>query len=453
MEATLQPTNLLLPLLAFDSFVLDRKRGVLAVEAREVVLRPKTTAVLAHLLTHAEQVVSRNELMAAVWGDLAVTDDSLTQCISEIRRALGSTGAGLLQTHSRRGYRMATRLRQVAPASVVVAPPAPPAASFTEATINAPAATTPLHSRLGLSALVAAGAGLALALALAIAWLGAVRQPAAPPPALAVPAAGSSWERAEQLVSEGRMAETSIGSVETRMRTSLPLFLRALTIEPRLAEAAAEAAFAYVNLRSIGASTDRDGDLREAERLAAMALAAAPESSRSQSAHAAVLRQHGRFAEALIFYERAGKDPIRVIDRANVGVTRVLMGDAEQARPPLVAALLEEPNHQFAGNWQGYLGLARLMAGQPGEAAENFRDARGSVFTADERMLYRLVALHAAGQLAEAEALNAELRRNNRGISTRLRALTLSEEPAYRARFEAAVLTPLRQLGWTEFNR
>ncbi|WPB84232.1 winged helix-turn-helix domain-containing protein [Sediminicoccus rosea] len=98
-------------MLAFDGFVLDLNRGVLTAEAREVVLRPKTTAVLAPLLAHAGQVVPREALVTAVWGDLAVTDDSLTQCVSEIRRALGADAARMLETHARRGYRMATRPR------------------------------------------------------------------------------------------------------------------------------------------------------------------------------------------------------------------------------------------------------------------------------------------------------------------------------------------------------
>jgi hypothetical protein len=68
----------------------------------------------------------------AVWGDLAVTDDSLTQCASEIRRALGADGARVLQTHGRRGYRMATRPRLLAPPAPSPAPdpvalPTPPA--------------------------------------------------------------------------------------------------------------------------------------------------------------------------------------------------------------------------------------------------------------------------------------------------------------------------------------
>ena len=45
--------------------------------------------VLAFLATRAGRLVPKQELMDAVWGDVAVTDDSLVQCLMEIRRALG----------------------------------------------------------------------------------------------------------------------------------------------------------------------------------------------------------------------------------------------------------------------------------------------------------------------------------------------------------------------------
>jgi len=49
-------------------------------------------------------LVSKDDLIAAVWTDVAVTDESLSQCISDIRRALGTEAAHLLRTVPRRGY-------------------------------------------------------------------------------------------------------------------------------------------------------------------------------------------------------------------------------------------------------------------------------------------------------------------------------------------------------------
>lgn len=93
----------------------DPVRGeLLDRSGRPVHLRPRAMQALEVLLAHAGRLVSRDELMAAVWPGIIVTDDSLVQCIGDIRRALGDTGHQLLQTVPRRGYRLE-----------VGAPPAP----------------------------------------------------------------------------------------------------------------------------------------------------------------------------------------------------------------------------------------------------------------------------------------------------------------------------------------
>ncbi len=55
---------------------------------RTIAVRHQTFAVFRHLLENADRVITKDELMTAVWNGLAVTDDSLVQCIHEIRAAL-----------------------------------------------------------------------------------------------------------------------------------------------------------------------------------------------------------------------------------------------------------------------------------------------------------------------------------------------------------------------------
>src|SRR5712692_3263051 len=74
---------------------------------QSVDLRPQAFAVLRHLAEHAGQVVTKDELMQAVWPGIAVTDDSLVQCIHDIRRALQDNERALLKTVPKRGYRLA----------------------------------------------------------------------------------------------------------------------------------------------------------------------------------------------------------------------------------------------------------------------------------------------------------------------------------------------------------
>jgi adenylate cyclase len=79
-------------------------------------LRAQAFAVLRHLIANPGRLVSKDELMQAVWPGLAVTDDSLVQCIGEIRRALGEEGKAAIETVPRRGYRFVPPVAGPAPA-------------------------------------------------------------------------------------------------------------------------------------------------------------------------------------------------------------------------------------------------------------------------------------------------------------------------------------------------
>jgi TolB-like protein len=84
------------------------------------VLRPQTFATLRHLIGKPNRLVSKGELSEAVWHGAAVTDDSLVQCIHEIRRALNDDQHVVLQTAARRGYRLTS------PEPIDVTPPSGP---------------------------------------------------------------------------------------------------------------------------------------------------------------------------------------------------------------------------------------------------------------------------------------------------------------------------------------
>ncbi len=91
--------------LRFDRYVLDLNRGCLLLDGGEIILRPKTFAVLRFLLENPGRLVSKDELFAAVWPNIAVTDDVLVQSVGELRRALADEGQRLIKTVPRRGYR------------------------------------------------------------------------------------------------------------------------------------------------------------------------------------------------------------------------------------------------------------------------------------------------------------------------------------------------------------
>jgi DNA-binding winged helix-turn-helix (wHTH) protein len=88
----------------FDRFTLNLARGTLRVGDDEIALRPKTFDVLRHLAENAGRLVLKQDFHETVWPDVAVTDDSLVQCIRELRQILGDEDHSLIKTVSRRGY-------------------------------------------------------------------------------------------------------------------------------------------------------------------------------------------------------------------------------------------------------------------------------------------------------------------------------------------------------------
>jgi DNA-binding winged helix-turn-helix (wHTH) protein len=78
-----------LAVFSFEGFTLDLARGLLlAVDGTEIALRPKALALLRHLVEHPGRLIDRDELLRAVWPNVFVSDDSIAQCVKEVRRAL-----------------------------------------------------------------------------------------------------------------------------------------------------------------------------------------------------------------------------------------------------------------------------------------------------------------------------------------------------------------------------
>ena len=109
--------------LVFGAFTLDVVRGELLREGQVIPLRPKGFDLLVFLASRPREVLAKDQLMAAVWPGVVVTDDSLTQCVHELRTALGESGATLLRTVPRRGYRFDADVRPDRPAAAPTLPP------------------------------------------------------------------------------------------------------------------------------------------------------------------------------------------------------------------------------------------------------------------------------------------------------------------------------------------
>jgi DNA-binding winged helix-turn-helix (wHTH) protein len=91
-------------LVRLGALAFDEARACLIGPGGPVALRRKSFDVLRYLIDHPERVVSKEELLETVWAGVTVGEDSLTQCITEIRRALGPAGRDVIRTVPRRGY-------------------------------------------------------------------------------------------------------------------------------------------------------------------------------------------------------------------------------------------------------------------------------------------------------------------------------------------------------------
>jgi DNA-binding winged helix-turn-helix (wHTH) protein/Tol biopolymer transport system component len=104
----------------FGPFMLDLRARRLWRGAEPIQLPSRAVDALAYLITHRDRSVEKEEIIAAVWHDVAVTDDSLVHAVSVVRRALGDdpAHASFIATIPRRGYRFVGRIQATEEAAV-----------------------------------------------------------------------------------------------------------------------------------------------------------------------------------------------------------------------------------------------------------------------------------------------------------------------------------------------
>lgn len=88
----------------FGDFAVDTLRAEVRRGGKAIPLRRQSFDVLLHLLQKPHRIVSKGELLDAVWGNRVVTDGALKHCLMEIRAAIGDRDRKLIRTITRRGY-------------------------------------------------------------------------------------------------------------------------------------------------------------------------------------------------------------------------------------------------------------------------------------------------------------------------------------------------------------
>ena len=135
------------PQWCFDGFRLDPDHACLWRGAEALALTPKAFAVLHYLVTHPDRLISKDELLDAVWPEVAVTEAVLRVTIGMLRKVLGDAAQAprFIATMPRRGYRFLAPVTEDTGAAPGPAAPVTPAAPQTPAAGPSEASAPPLH--------------------------------------------------------------------------------------------------------------------------------------------------------------------------------------------------------------------------------------------------------------------------------------------------------------------
>jgi DNA-binding winged helix-turn-helix (wHTH) protein/pimeloyl-ACP methyl ester carboxylesterase len=112
-------------LVRFENCSLDTDRRELRRGPELVAIEPQVFDLLVYMVENRDRVVSKDDLIANVWGGRIVSESTLTSRINAVRKAVGDTGErqALVRTMPRKGFRFVGAVEEPA------APPGAPAAA------------------------------------------------------------------------------------------------------------------------------------------------------------------------------------------------------------------------------------------------------------------------------------------------------------------------------------
>jgi DNA-binding winged helix-turn-helix (wHTH) protein len=267
----------------FGAFQLDRRSGELRRSGRRVHLAPQATQVLDLLTRRAGEVVTREEIRSALWGDDTFVDfdTAVNACVSQIRSVLGDKASAprFVETLPRRGYRFVAPLVD---AEADQQPAMRTAATTTAAVAGAaPAASGPPSSRQWQA--------LALVLLVAVAGLVASALYVRTAPA----AGGAPYARSRSLSALQKFERGATGLADaspTELLDRIKHFETAIAAEPDFAEAYAGLAEARLLSALYRAESPTIG-YAAAKAAAAKALSLNPELGPAHAIYAAAVLQ------------------------------------------------------------------------------------------------------------------------------------------------------------------
>jgi DNA-binding winged helix-turn-helix (wHTH) protein/Tfp pilus assembly protein PilF len=409
----------------FADYTLDRGRGTLLRGEEPVHLRPQAYDLLTYLAEHRGRLVAKDQLIRHVWQGRAVGDDSLVQCLRDVRAALGDEGASYIRNVRGRGYIFES---QAAGAVVAGAPPA-------EGARDRPTPSF-VPRRIGL--LIVAGLLLSAAV---IGYRLVLDRRGSAAVAGAQPLASGYTPDTDAQLLYLRGRHHHLKTTETDIRVAIDLFQKAIAADPNHALAHAGLADAWRALAIVGhvpskeafpqakAAAERalrldarlaephialgwigfsyDWDWAVAERSLTTAIELEPKNADAHRAYAHLLSNLGRHEEAIFEAARARElDPRGLLVRALEAQFLFYAGRYDEAEARLRETLEMDPDY-----WVAHLGRGRvhLLRGQVPEAIAAMRRARQLSDGAVEPTTQLAYALASSGGRDEALALMQEL--------------------------------------------
>jgi TolB-like protein/DNA-binding winged helix-turn-helix (wHTH) protein/Flp pilus assembly protein TadD len=228
----------------FDEFRRElRVRGVVT------ELEPKPVEVLLCLLAQAGQVVTKEDLLEAVWPGTAVVDGSLATAVSKLRKALGDVDSSLLLTVPKVGYRLGVPVTTKPVAEAISSAAAQPAVEVRRADVSTSEARLARDADARRRSLRFVGLGLIAALALVAAailrtsWFAPAKSPVVPQSMSSVavlPFLNLSGDPAQEYLADGMTDElimelSKIGALKVISRTSAMRYKNAKKTLPEIA--------------------------------------------------------------------------------------------------------------------------------------------------------------------------------------------------------------------------
>jgi adenylate cyclase len=227
-------------------------------------------------------------------------------------------------------------------------------------------------------------------------------------------------------------------------------FETALALDPKAVDAQSYLAIVLAVRVFDELSDFPDVDLRRAEKLAAAAVAAAPNSGLAHLAMGQVLRAEGHCGEAIPEYETAiAIDPSRAPAYAHLGWCKFLTGSVDGVIPNFEQAVRLSPNEPGIAVWHGRLGIVELLQSHTDQALAWLEKANAENPRLPIVQAYLAAALALKGETARARAALAEAQRLSpvyASLAT-VKKQVLFEDPKIRALAEATYFPGLREAG------